>query len=162
MNNINKQKTRTKEAEDIWGGCMSCPVLRHVGVTPCSPVSPGPGQEEGPGGDQGVHHPVPGQRGLPDQRPGQQRAAAPGHPGLAAPTHGVLHQPHLPGQDTRSHTHVRTHWHTRVHTFTHTHAHVTAVQDHRRGHTHTHAAEGQLNLKNSLPHTVTSVLCICE
>lgn len=59
---------------------------------------PGSRQEEGPGGDQGLHHPVPGQRGLPDQRLSEQCAAAAGHPGLATATHGVLHQPHLPGQ----------------------------------------------------------------
>lgn len=58
---------------------------------------PGPRQKEGPGGDQGLHHPVSGQRRLPDQRLSQQCAAAARHPGIATATHGVFHQPHLPG-----------------------------------------------------------------
>ncbi len=58
----------------------------------------GPGQEESSGGDQSLYHPVPGQRGLPDQCLSQQCTPAAGHPGLAAPPHGVLHQPHLTGR----------------------------------------------------------------
>lgn len=66
----------------------------------------GPGQEESSGGDQSLHHPVPGQCGLPDQCLSQQCTTAAGHPGLAAAAHGVLHQPHLPGQKyTQIHTH---------------------------------------------------------
>lgn len=63
-----------------------------------SSLCTGPGQKESSGGDQSLHHPVPGQRGLPDQCLSQQCTAAAGHPGLAAAAHGVLHQPHLPGQ----------------------------------------------------------------
>ena len=62
-----------------------------------------------PGGDQELHHPVSGQRGLPDQHSSQQCAADAGHPGLAAATHGVLHQPHLTGRSTASNTHTHTH-----------------------------------------------------
>lgn len=55
-------------------------------------------QAEGAGGDQELHHPVSGQRSLPDQHAGQQCPADARHPGLAAPPHGVLHQPHLTGR----------------------------------------------------------------
>ncbi len=55
-------------------------------------------QAEGTGGDQKLHYPVSGQRSLPDQHAGQQCPADAGHPGLAAPPHGVLHQPHLTGR----------------------------------------------------------------
>lgn len=54
-------------------------------------------QAEGAGGDQELHHPVSGQRRLLDQHVGQQCATDAGHPGVAAPPHGVLHQPHLAG-----------------------------------------------------------------
>lgn len=76
----------------------------------CNPfLYPGPGQKESSGGDQSLHHPVPGQRGLPDQCLSQQCTAAAGHPGLAAAAHGVLHQPHLPGRKyTQIHTTNRT------------------------------------------------------
>lgn len=58
----------------------------------------GPGQEESSGGDQSLHHSVPGQRSLPDQCLSQQCTAAAGHPGITAAAHGVLHQPHFSGQ----------------------------------------------------------------
>lgn len=61
---------------------------------------PGSRQKESPGGDQGLHHPVPGQRGLPNQRLSQQRATAAGHSGLTTATYGVVHQSHLPGTTT--------------------------------------------------------------
>lgn len=58
---------------------------------------PGSRQEEGPGGDQSLHHSVSGQRGLPDQCLSKQCAAAAGYSSLATTTHGIVHQPHLPG-----------------------------------------------------------------
>lgn len=68
----------------------------------------GPGQEESTGGDQSLHHSVPGQRGLPDQCLSQQCAAAAWHSSLAAAAHGVLHQPHLSGQKyTQMHAYRR-------------------------------------------------------
>lgn len=64
----------------------------------------GPGQEKSPGGDQSLHYTVPGQCGLPDQCLSQQCAPAAGHPGLSAAADGVLHQPHLPGEElTQTH-----------------------------------------------------------
>lgn len=50
------------------------------------------------GGDQELHHPVSGQRRLPHQHTGQQRAADARHPGLTTPPHGELCQPHFTGQ----------------------------------------------------------------
>jgi len=55
-------------------------------------------QEESSGGDQSLHHPVPGQRGLSDQCLSQQCAAAVGYSGFTAAQDGVLHQPYLSGQ----------------------------------------------------------------
>lgn len=55
-------------------------------------------QAEGAGGDQELHYPISGQRSLPDQHAGQQCPADARHPGVTAPPHGVLHQPHLTGR----------------------------------------------------------------
>lgn len=54
-------------------------------------------QAEGVGGDQELHYSVSGQRRLPDQHTRQQCVADARHPGVAAPPHGVIHQPHLTG-----------------------------------------------------------------
>lgn len=71
-----------------------CPHHRSTAVCCCHLVSR---QAEGAGGDQELHHSVSGQRRLPDQHARQQRAADAGHPGVAAPPHGVVHQSHLTG-----------------------------------------------------------------
>lgn len=62
-----------------------------------SPLSAVGRQGASPGGDEELHHPVSGQRGVPHQHAGQQCAADAGHPGLAAPPHGKLRQPHFTG-----------------------------------------------------------------
>lgn len=63
----------------------------HLVHPVCLCLSPGTGQEESAGGDQSLHHAVPGQRGVPDQCLSQQCAATTGHPGLATASHGVFY-----------------------------------------------------------------------
>ena len=53
-------------------------------------------QESSSGGDERLHHPESGQRGLPDQHPGLQLPADVGPPVLPDPGDGESDQPHQP------------------------------------------------------------------